>query len=173
MVQESLLAFTWAPGILNVNAYLSSTVMSFSFWHTGQRPTSGGVSHQEEAGLSPEGVSDWRQGGHRQLQHQGSAPSHESGPPQEPAAGKAPRLVSRREDEERSNEATVLVTEGRGGKSHKWKPLTELMKTSSSFDPSDETATSPFVHVLLHATQTKHLQCYLIFNFPVCFLCYF
>lgn len=56
-------------------------------FHLGQRQSPSGVSHQKEAGFSSEGGSDRGQGGHRQLQHPSSAPSHAPGPSEEPAPG--------------------------------------------------------------------------------------
>lgn len=69
---------------------LSNLLTPFCF-QTGEWSSPGGVSHQKETGLSTEGVSHWRQGRYRQLQHQSPAPSHSPGPAEEPAAGTAPR----------------------------------------------------------------------------------
>lgn len=77
--------------VLNLKCSLSSCPSFQLLFHLGQWPSPSGVTHQKKTGLSFEGVSDWRQGGYRQLQHQSSASSHTSGPSEEPAAGTAPR----------------------------------------------------------------------------------
>lgn len=78
------------PWMSNSSSF-QQTLCCFFYLPAGQRSPSGGVSHQKEAGLSFEGVSDWRQGRHGQLQHQSSAPSHEPRPSQEPTTGTEPK----------------------------------------------------------------------------------
>lgn len=61
-------------------------------------PSPSGVSHQEEVGLSPEGVSYRRQGRLRQLQHQSSAEGHAPGPAEEPSPGTGGTVIYENEE---------------------------------------------------------------------------
>ena len=75
---------------LSVSSFVIITLL---LPHTGQRSSPGGVSHQKETGLSSEGVSDRRQGRHRQFQHTRSAPGYAPGPSEKPATGTTPEAM--------------------------------------------------------------------------------
>lgn len=86
--------FTWKP--LCVSRFVAHLSLSFPalitlFFHTGQWSSPGGISHQEEIGLSAEGVSNRRQGRYRQFQHPSTAPGYAPGASEEPAAGNHPK----------------------------------------------------------------------------------
>jgi len=95
--------------------YLSNSLsliffMTLFFFHSGQRWSPGGISHEKKTGLSTEGVSDRGQGRYRQFQHPSSAQGYSPGSSEEPAAGTTPRHCVPLHMESSNQES-----EGRGG----------------------------------------------------------